>query len=351
MGQITLVGIDAKGNPAPGNPQTVIVNLVMQPPCTLSPPSSSALSFSAVQGASTNPATQTVMFTATGSCVWPLAWNTSAAPAAGWLTQTAASGSIGGTGQSGSLGISANIAGLVAGTYSTTVTIAASDANGVTVQGSTQPFTVTLTILPPCLLSTPAPATLAFSLSQGQTSSSALPVGLSESGTCARPVAWHASTISSWLALTATSGADTGAGIAFGVNASAVNVTPGTYTGTIAIAATDSNGSVVGGAQTVAVTLTVKGFTINGTVLACPVQNCATPQALAGATVTITNGSITIPPTTADPSGNYSFSNIPLGTYTITATGSDALHTHYTGYITLTLTGNASGQTISVLPG
>ena len=63
VGQITLNGMDAKGNPAPGSPQTMIVNLVMQSPCTLSPPSSSALSFSAVQGASANPATQTVLFT------------------------------------------------------------------------------------------------------------------------------------------------------------------------------------------------------------------------------------------------------------------------------------------------
>jgi hypothetical protein len=351
VGQITLVGMDARGNAAPGSPQTVIVNLVMQSLCTLSPPSSSALSFSAVQGASANPATQTVTFAGTGSCVWPLTWNTSASPAASWLTQTAASGTIGGSGQLGSLGISANISGLGAGTYSTTVTIAASDANGVTVQGSTQPFTVTLTILPPCLLSTPTPATLSFSLAQGQTSSSALPVGLSENGTCARPVTWQASTSSSWLSLTAASGTDSGIGSSFGVTASAVNVSPGTYTGTINITATDSTGSTVGSAQSVTVTLTVTGFSISGTVLACPVQNCTTPQALAGAIVTVMNGSATIATTNADASGNYSFSNIALGSYTITATGSDASNTHYTGILTLTLTGNAASQTIQVLPG
>ena len=343
--------MDTKGNAAPGSPQTIIVNLVIQPPCTLSPPSSSALSFSAVQGSSANPGPQTVLFTGTGSCVWPLSWKTSVAPSASWLTQNTSSGTIGGAGQSGSVGVAANIAGLVAGTYSTTVTITASDANGVTIQGSTQTFTVTITVLPPCLLSTPTPTTLGFTLAQGQTSSSTLPVGLSESGTCARPVAWQASPSNSWLVLTATSGTDTGAGFSLGVNASAVNINPGTYTGTITIAATDSNGSTVGSAQTVAVTLRVTGFSMSGTVLACPVQNCATPQALAGATVTITNGSTTVATTTADPSGNYSFSNIPLGTYTITATGFDALNTHYTGSISLTLTGNASGQNINVLPG
>src|SRR6266487_3616713 len=86
VGQVALNGMDAKGNTAPGSPQTITVTLVVQPPCTLSPPSASALSFSAVQGASANPAAQTVLFTGTGSCVWPVTWNTGVAPRASWLT-------------------------------------------------------------------------------------------------------------------------------------------------------------------------------------------------------------------------------------------------------------------------
>jgi hypothetical protein len=352
VGQITLNGVDAKGNPAPGSPQIIGVNLVVQPPCTISPPSSSALSFSAVQGASANPATQTVMFTAWGGCVWPLAWKTSVTSKVSWLTLIPAGGTIAGIGQSGSLGVTANITGLVAGTYSTTVTIAASDASGVAVQGSKQTFTVTLTVLPPhCVLSTLSPVALASSLAQGQATSSPLTVVLSESGMCARPVTWHASTSSSWLALTAISGMDNGTGSSFGVTASAANVLPGTYTGTITITATDNTGSMVGSTQSVAVTLTVTGFTINGIVLACADQTCATPQALAGATVIVMNGSTTVATTTADASGNYSFSNIPLGSYTITAAGYDASNTHYTGSLPLTLTGNASGTTIQALPG
>ncbi len=351
VGQITLNGMDAKGNPAPGSPQTIVVDLVMQTPCTLSPPSSSALSFSSVQGASATPAAQTVMFTGTGSCMWPLSWQTSVTPAASWLTLIQASGTIGGTGQSGSLGVNSNVTGLVAGSYSTTVTISASDASAVAVQGSTQTFTVTLTVLPPCVLSPPSLARLAFSLVQGQATSTALNVALSESGTCARPVTWQASTSSPWLALTATSGTDSGTGSTFGVNASAVNELPGTYTGTITITATDSTGSVVGSAQSVAVTLTEKGFTISGTVLACADQTCATPLPLAGATVTVTSGSTTVATTTADASGNYRFSNMALGSYTITVAGSDASNTHYVGSLALTLTGNASNTTIQALPG
>jgi Viral BACON domain/Carboxypeptidase regulatory-like domain len=351
VGQITLNGMDAKGNTAPGSPQTILVNLVIQPPCTLSPPSSSALSFSAVQGASTSPARQTILFTGTGSCVWPLSWKTSVSPSGNWLTQTASSGTIGGAGQSGSVGVNANITGLVAGTYSTTVTISASDASGVVVQGSSQTFTVTLTILPPCLLSTLSPATLTLSLAQGQTTSSALNVMLSEIGTCARPVTWHASTSSSWLALTASSGTDSGTGSSFGVNASAVNLLPGTYNGTITIKATDSTGSVVGNTQSVAVTLTVTSFTISGTVIACTDQTCVSSQPLAEATVMVISGSTTVATTTANASGNYSFSNIPLGSYTITAAGYDASNTHYMGSLMLTLTGDAPNTTIQAPPG
>jgi Viral BACON domain/Carboxypeptidase regulatory-like domain len=352
VGLITLNGVDAKGNAAPGSPQIITVNLVVQSPCTISPPSSSALSFSAVQEASTNPATQTVMFTAWGGCEWPLSLKASVAPPAKWLTLTQPNDFIGGNEQSSSIEVTTNITNLAAGIYKTTVTIAASDASGVRVQGSTQHFNVTLTVLlPPCLLSAPSPATLAYSLAQGQAASALTTVALSESGTCAHPVIWQASTSSTWLALTATSGVDGGTGSSFGVAASAVNEVPGTYTGTISITATDSTGLAVGSSQSVAVTLTVTGFTINGTVLACADQTCISPQALAGATVTVLSGNTTVATTTADSSGNYSFSNMPLGSYIITADGYDASNIHYLGNLPLTLTGNVSNTTIHVLPG
>jgi hypothetical protein len=342
VGQITLNGMDAKGIAAPGSPQTIAVNLTIQPPCALSPPSSSALSFSAVQG--TSAPSQTVLLTGTGSCVWPLTWKTAVSPTASWLTQTA-SGSIAGNGQSGSIGVTTNTAGLTAGTYSATVTISASDSSNVMVQGGTQTFTVTLTVLPPCVLMPPAPSTLAITLAQGQATSSALAVALSERGTCARPVTWQASSNSAWLTLVASSGTGT-----LGVNASAANLAPGTYSGTITITATDSTGTAVGNIRTVTVTLTVTGLSISGSVLACPVANCALPVALAGATVTITSGSTTVATTTADASGNYSFSNIPSGSYTITATGNDGNSTPYTGNRSLNLSGNTSNFTINVLP-
>ncbi len=351
VGQITLNGMDAKGIPAPGSPQTIVVNLVMQPPCTMSPPSSSALSFSAVQGAASTPAAQTVLFTGTGSCAWPVTWNTGVAPKASWLTMSPRKGTILGTGQSGSIGVGVNMASLQAGTYTTHVTIAASDASGVAVQGSAQTLAVTLTVLPPCVLSPPTPATLAFSLAQGQATSTTQNVTFGETGTCSRPVNWTASASSAWLVLPTPSGTDGGSGSTFGVNVTAASLVPGTYSGTITITATDSTGSAVGSGQSVAVTLTVTGFTISGTVLACADQTCATPLPLAEATVTVTSGSTTVATTTADASGTYSISNMALGSYTITVAGSDASNMHYVGSLALTLTGNALNTTLQAFPG
>src|SRR5258708_5891070 len=41
-GQVILNGKDARGNNAPGSPQTIAISLVIQPPCSISLPSSSA---------------------------------------------------------------------------------------------------------------------------------------------------------------------------------------------------------------------------------------------------------------------------------------------------------------------
>jgi len=97
------------------------------------------------------------------------------------------------------------------------------------------------------------------------------------------------------------------------------------------------------------VSLTVTGFTLSGSVVACADQACATPQPLPGATVTLTGGSTPLT-TTADASGNYSFSNVALGAYTISVSGTDASNIHYVGNAPLTVSGNTS-LTLQAFPG
>src|SRR5258708_17891215 len=180
-----------------------------------------------------------------GSCAWPVKCNTTVSPTANWLTLSAPGGTtIKGTGQSVSIVYAANIAGLQAVTYTTEVTISSSDATGGAVEGSSQTFVVTLTVQPPCVLSTPASANLAFSANQGQSSLAAQSVVLSETGTCARPVTWTATgdaNSSSWLLPSTTSGPDSGNDSTFrGINVNATAPTPGNYLWTITIADTDS---------------------------------------------------------------------------------------------------------------
>jgi hypothetical protein len=57
--------------------------------------------------------------------------------------------------------------------------------------------------------------------------------------------------------------------------------------------------------------------------------------------VTLTNG-VTV---TADAAGNYSFSNVALGSFTLAASGTDSNGTH-TGSATVTVQGDTTSVTI-----
>lgn len=348
-GSITLLGTDTKGAPASGSPQTVQVNLTILPPCTLAQPSASSLAFSAIAGGS-NPAGQTVTFVASGSCAWPLRWSTSVSPAASWLALAATSGTLDSPSQGGSisLGVSTSIAGLTPGTYTTSVRLNASDSAGTTAQNTPQSFTVSLTVLQPCTLS-PLPSTLNFSASQGQATVTAQALNLSETGSCGGGVSWMAtrdSNSGSWLGLSATSGTNTQGGSTIQVTPNVSSLTPGTYTGQITISASNNGMVLQGSPQTIKVNLTVTGFTVSGTVTACsgPQPACDTSQGLANAVVTLSNVSGTVATATADASGNFTFSNIPLGSYTLSASGASGTLT-YSGSSSVTVSGN-TGITI-----
>ena len=84
VGQVILVGTDSNGAPASGSPQTITVNLLVLPPCTLQPPSLSSVAFSATQD-STNPSSQNVSITGTGNCAWPLSWHATITNPTPWI--------------------------------------------------------------------------------------------------------------------------------------------------------------------------------------------------------------------------------------------------------------------------
>lgn len=357
-GQVTLNGRDASGKAASGTGQVVMVNVVVQPPCTVAQPSSSSLAFSAVQG-SLAPPSQAMLITGTGNCIWPLSLSVSVpASASSWLSVTPTSGSIKGSGQSASFSVNVAPGALAPAVYSTQVSVSATDSAGWTAQGSPQSFSVSLTILPPCIATAP-PASLSFSSPQG-TSPSSQSITLRETGTCNRPITWTATGdagSASWLSI-AQPAADTGAGTSLVVGANASSLAPNTYSGTIMLTATDASGAVVqGSARTITVTLVVTPTVVTGTVYACPGSTpptCLTPASLPGASLSIINGGgTTIATATTDASGNFTLTGLPPGSYIVNISGTDSGGTHYltTGLALVVTSSGASGVAFQVFPG
>ncbi len=257
VGQIVVTGTDANNVVAGGSPQTIMINFNVLPPCTLQQPSSSSLAFSGMQNG-TDPTPQSVTITAAGNCNWPLNWSATINGSAPWLKASPLAGSFTAGGQSTTLSVAPTLAGLSPGTYTAQISIGATDAASLQAQGSPQALSVTLTVLQPCQLQG-VPQNMSFSVSQGTASPTSQNLTLSESGSCARPVSWTATSNSPWLIVGTTSGTDNGGGstIAVGLDAATLT-TPGTYTATITIAATGSGNAVIQNSpQIITVTVTV----------------------------------------------------------------------------------------------
>ncbi len=339
-GTITIHGYDDNNNEISGSPQVVNVNINVQPPCTLAPPTSGSLAFTATQG-SGDPAPQTLGLSATGNCAWPVGWKASGAPS--WLSLSPASGSFNANGQSASITVAPSSASLSSGTYNATVSVAATDSASQQLSGSPQTFNVSLTVQAPCSLQ--SPSGLSFSVPEGQTSSQQA-LAINESGACARPVSWSVSSSNSWLMLAATSGSDGGGGSGVGVSANASGMQPGNYSGTITLFASGSgNTPVQGSPQTVSVSLTVTGYTVSGTVNACAESGCSSSMPLSGANVTLTDSAGNQHTATADSSGHYSFGNIMRGSASILASGNNGTSTNYSGSSSVTISGD---QTVNI---
>lgn len=347
-GQITLFATDTRGSPASGSPQTISVNLVVQPPCTLAPPSQSMLLFSAIAGGA-NPLAQTVSLTGAGSCIWPLQWSTTIAPAAPWLTLTPSTSALTTASQQSSISVGVNTGGLVPGTYSTQVIINATDSGGGAAHNSPQVFTINLTVLQPCTLQ-PLPAQITLSAVQGQVAPDTQTLTFGATGSCGGGVAWSASGdagSSAWLGLAPSTGTDSGGGGSVTVSAFAGGLAPGSYTGSVTIAASNNGIVLKGSPQTVTVTFLISAFTVSGSVVACggPAPDCTSSSALAGATVSLMSGTTTIATVTADTAGNFTFANVPLGTYTVSAQGAVGV-TSYTGTTTVPVAATVNGVVV-----
>lgn len=261
-GSVTITGKDSTGQVAAGSPQTMPVTFIVQAPCTVAT-SLPALAFQSVVGQPA-PASQTITISAAGACANALSWSAAIAtvPAGGaWLTATPAAGTV--TPAASELSTVGIVnTGLLAGTYSGSITVTAHDSVTHLQVGLPQVVTVTLTVLPVCTLQPPSVKGVAFSSSVG-VNPAAQTFTIGVVGACTGSVTiTPTATMSSgtgWLAVSPASVPVASNGTAtITVTVTSAALAAGSYSGSISLAAINSAGvAIAGSPQTVGVTLTV----------------------------------------------------------------------------------------------
>ncbi|HLJ90405.1 MAG TPA: BACON domain-containing carbohydrate-binding protein, partial [Candidatus Angelobacter sp.] len=164
------------------------------------------------QANGSNPAVQTFQVASSANT---LAWTaTSSAP---WLTMSPSSGNTGTT-----VSVSANVAGLASGTYNTTIQIVSKGA-----QNSPISIPVTFTVAPQPVILVASPISLNFF---GATTLNPLSRTIAITNGGAGAMNWTATTDSSWLSVTPSSGSAPGT---VTVTATSIGLASGQYTGNV----------------------------------------------------------------------------------------------------------------------
>jgi hypothetical protein len=178
---------------------------------------------------------------------------------ADWLALTPLKGSVTAA-QSAQMIVSANAAGVEAGTHVAHITVIPVDEAGKQ-SGKSQTVVVTLKVAPQCVLQV-APSKLTFSASF-LSNPPAQTITLKGSGNCAYPVTWTVAVDAesrTWLSVSVNSGTESGSGNTITVSVNRKGMLLGSYSGNIVITAFDSNNAPIqGGAQVVTVALNVFG--------------------------------------------------------------------------------------------
>ena len=230
-GKITVTSRDAAGDPQVIG---VVLNVAPAdlPNLAVAP---AALTFVG-QAGGLSPASQTVV---TSSSKAAINYKVNAVSSGNWLSVAANTGAT-----PGSLKITANPAGMAAGTYKGTVVLASSDAANSSQEVEVF-FTVTAATLPTLSI---LPAALSFSAHSGGVSQVSQAVAINGGST---PVHYTTSTASaSWLHTTSGGGSAPGF---MNISVSPAGLAPGTYTGAVTVSAE----GVANSPQAVFVTLTV----------------------------------------------------------------------------------------------
>lgn len=156
-----------------------------------------------------------------------------------WLQASAIQGQIP-SGSNALVSFSVQPGSLAPKIYSANLTIIAQDNQGRALQNSPQTISITFTILVPCVLQV-SPTSMSFNVLLGLTSPQTFTV--QESGDCAYPVKWTASSDQSWATVDTTSASDNkGTTDTVTVTVKTNLLALGTYKAQITISATASDG-------------------------------------------------------------------------------------------------------------
>ncbi len=236
-GTVTITATDSVTNAPIGTPLQIAVTLTVQPPCTLSAPSITQLTFAAEAGS--NPAAQTFTVGATGACAGNIAVTPTVTlqNGANWLAIAPAVAPMT-SGKNTSVTVTVTSATLVAGTYTGSVSLAATNG-GVAIAGSPQVVTIALTIgATPALAVGPASATI--NTTTGQTS---LPLTVTNNG--GSNMNWTATLANNaptFVTLSVTQGSNVAGGgnQQLDINVNATGLLGGSsYTTSVVVTATD----------------------------------------------------------------------------------------------------------------
>ena len=260
VGQIVLSGTDAQGGVVGGSPQAILINLVVQAPCTLSQLPTSPLSFNNILQGTATVAPQSVTIFATGNCSWPVNWSAQVLESsASWLELGSSSGTFTGSGQFGTFLVTPSVAALAPGPYTATVVVTAKDTSGAPIRGSGQSFGVSVSVVPPCTLQVSS-SPLVLSVTRTQSNVAMQTLAINQVGDCAQSLDWTVLTpaADTWLSVAPSSGVGSGT---VTITANAAALTAGSsYQAAITIDSSDPNDPLSPAAPvaTVPLTLTVQ---------------------------------------------------------------------------------------------
>jgi hypothetical protein len=299
----------------------------LPPALSLTP---ATLSFD-VEAGQVAPAAQSLAVSCSGKVA---SYSVSTSSTGGWLSVKAGSGKT-----PGSISISADSAGLSAGTYSGTVVVASSDVGNTPI-----PVAVTLTVAPPALGL--APAALSFTAQAGGTAPAAQSVTTSSSNGTALSYSLSASSTEGWLSVKPTTGISPKS---ISISANPAGLSAGTYSGTVIVDSPGASNSPIPVPVTFTVT-PVPTFAVSPELLMFAVKAGEKPPAAQSLTISSSGGTALRYSVSATSTGGWlsaaSASGTTPGPITISANPAGLAAGSHTGTITVTSSDAASTQQV-----